>query len=194
MAVFPITPKPIVPVTIEPEWKTYVSEFDQGNELRRQGWQFPKYNVQVQYRSLTAANMQTLWGFYMDCNGAYSAFWFFDPIASLGVVTSHSGLYVCIGNASTKVFDLPGKSTSSRVLYSNGSVVSSGISYSTGTGDGGADRVTFATEPALGDVITCDFTGILRMRCRFAVDKLSRESFFSMLFNFGIQLKGLGPE
>lgn len=193
MSVFPETPRPICPVIIEPEFYTLVSPFDSGGEQRREGWVFPKYNATVQYHALSAANQQLLWNFFMATKGQKNAFWFFDPAPIAGNVTSHVGQYVGIGNGVSQIFDLPGKSTSTRVLYVNGAVQSSGFSYLTGGGDGSADRVQFTVAPALGDLITVDFTGQLRIRSRFAADKLSRESFSRILFNYGIKLKGLGP-
>lgn len=193
MAVFPETPLPVYPVAIEPEWGTLVSEFDSGAEARRSRWTFPKYNVTLQYQGLSAANQQILWAFYMARRGASESFWFYDPAAAIGIVTSHVGQYVGVGNASTQAFDLPGKSTSSRSVYLDGVVQSSGFSYGTGSGDGAADQVTFTSPPSAGVIITADFTGTLRMRCRFAADKLSRELFGTVLFNYGLSLKGLGP-
>ena len=61
----------------------------------------------------------------------------------------------------------------------------------TGGGDGSADRVDFVTAPATGESISCDFTGKLRINCRFAQDRLSRELFINILFAYGIELRGL---
>ena len=61
----------------------------------------------------------------------------------------------------------------------------------TGGGDGSADRVDFVTPPELGESISCDFTGKLRVHCRFAEDKLSRQQFTHRLFSYGVRLKGV---
>jgi len=193
MAVYPETPRPVWPVIIEPEWGTLVSDFDSGAEQRRQKYTFPKYNATLSYHALTAANQQILWAFYMARKGDLEPFWFYDPAPAFGVVTSHLGQYVGVGDAVIATFDLPGKSTSSRTLYVNGAAQSSGFSYLTGGGDGSADRVQFTSPPTLGDLITVDFTGQLRIRSRFAAARLSREIFIGLLFRYGIQLKGLGP-
>lgn len=193
MAVFPESPLPIYPVIFEPEWGNLVSEFDCGAEQRRQTWTFPKYNVSLQYNALSATNQQILWAFYMARKGTNEAFYFFDPAPPMGIYTSYLRQYVGVGTGAQATFDLPGKSTSIRTLYVNGGVVVAGFSYLTGGGEGSADRVQFDVAPAAGYVITVDFTGQLRIRCRFAADKLSREWFMTVLFNYGIQLKGLNP-
>ena len=194
MAVYPETPVPAYPVTIEPEWSTLVDEADSGAEQRRQKWLFAKWNATFRYGTLTASALATLYAFYMARKGSYEAFWYFDPRPSLlGMTIAHTDIYVGIGDATTQTFDLPGKSTSSRTLYIDGAEQSSGFSYLTGGGDGSADRVTFTTAPAAGEIVTVDFTGILRMRVRFALDRMSIEAFTKTLQRFGVQLKGLSP-
>lgn len=188
-AVYPESPRPIFPVVIEPEWKTLISETDGEFEQRRQKRLFARYNVRVQYTRLSAAGMQALWNFYMARKGSAQAFYFYDP-ASM----THLGLYAGVGDGETLVFDLPGKATGSQSVYLDGAAQSSGVTMLAGGGDGDADRVEFAAAPPAGALVTCDFTGRLRVRCRFAADRLPREWFVRMLFNIGIELKGLGPE
>lgn len=193
MAVYPETPLPVYPVTIEPEWSTIADDADSGAEQRRQKWLFAKWNASFGYGALSAADAATLYAFYMARKGIYEPFWYFDPRPSMGMTVAHAGIYVGTGTGAATTFDLPGKSTSSRTLYVNGAVQASGFSYLTGGGDGSADRVQFTAAPALGSLITVDFTGILRMRVRFAVDRLSQELFMTVLQRFGVQLKGLSP-
>jgi len=189
MAVFPENILPVYPVLIEPEWHTLISNFDDGSEQRRQKSLYARYNVRLQYKSLSAANAQTIWDFYMARRGAFEAFYFFDPSPTIGITTSHTGLYVGTGNGSTDIFDLPGKSTSSQTVYVDG--YSPSYSILTGGGAGSADRVDFVAAPGEASSISCDFTGSLRIRCRFAHDKLSKELFMTVLYNYGIELKGL---
>jgi hypothetical protein len=184
----------VYPVIIEPEWSTLISDVDVGGEQRRQKWLFAKYNVRFKCPRLSATQMQTVWDFYAASKGAHGAFYFFDPAPLIGITTSYKALYVGYGDETTSIFDLPGKSTSNRTLYINGTTQSSGFSYLTGGGSDGSDRVSFTSAPADGDIITVDFTGRLRVRCRFRDDRLPRELFIRKLFNFGIDLKGLGPE
>ena len=185
MQVYPVAPVHTYPLGLTPLWKTLVSDFENGGEQRRQLWLYPKYDISLQYDVLTLANIDLLWAFYMARKGAYEAFYFYDLYMS-----SHIGAYVATGNGTTDIFDIPGASTSSITLYVNGSVVSSGFSYLPGGGDGNADRIDFTTAPALGAIITVSFTGYLRIKCRFAEDKLTKENFTVNLFKTGIQLKG----
>lgn len=186
MKVFPETPIPNFPFRMTPEWSTLTSTFENGNEQRRSKWARPKYNITLNYTALKEADSQLLWEFYMSVKGAYEAFLFFDFY-----VYSHVDHYVGTGDGSTTIFDIPGKSTSSQTLYINGNVITTGFSYLVGGGDGDADRVSFTTAPAVGQTISIDFTGFLRVKCRFLNDKLSRENFIHILMEYGIELKGL---
>jgi len=188
MATFPTDPAPIYPLVIEPEWKTLISNLDGGGEDRRQKWLYPKYNVRLKYSPLTKAEMQTLWNFYLARRGAYEAFYIYDLVSM-----DHDGQYCATADGSTDIFDLPGKATSSQTIYLDGieQTVTTDYSILTGGGESDSDRVDFVSAPAAGAIVTADFTGFLRMRVRFAQDKLSREMFSYLLFNHGLELKGL---
>lgn len=191
MAIYPATPNPVYPIIIKPVWNTLITQFDSGAEQRRQKSLYPKFDVKLKYKGLSAADTQTLWDFYMARKGAFESFYFFDPAPDMSIATSYDNLLVGTGDGSTDIFDLPGKSTSSQTIYIDGVDQSGSFSILTGGGDGSADRVDFTTAPALGESISCDFTGQLRINCRFAHDELSKELFVRVLFNYGIELKGL---
>lgn len=186
MAEFPTTPRPFYPVIIEPEWKTNISTFDSGKEQRRQKWDFPKYNVELRYDVLSSADIQSLWDFYMARKGAYEAFYFYDLES-----VAHNAQYVGIGDGATATFDIPGKSTSSQTIYIDGVPLGSGYTILSGGGSENSDRVQFTAAPAIGEMITCDFTGFLRIRCRFKEDKMSKSAFTASLRQTGLKLKGL---
>jgi len=193
MSTYPESPKPIYPLIVEPEFKTLISGFDGGGEQRRQKQLFPKYNVTVNYGALSETDMQTLWDFYLARKGAYEAFYIYDLALLASISPNHDGQYVGTGDASTEVFDIPGRSTSSQVIYIDGveQTLTTDYVILNGGGESSADRVDFVSPPAAGEVVTADFTGFLRIRARFAEDKLSRELFMTNLFRYGIQLKGL---
>lgn len=191
MAAFPESPVPTFSYILEPEWKTVVSQFESGKEQRRQKWTYAKYNVKLSYYGLVSSACENIWRFYQARGGSYEAFHFFDPLDP----SSHVSLYVGNGDGTSTSFSLPGKSVSNETIYINGSSYSSAdYSISTAAGVDGSDLLNFSSgAPGSTDVITCDFLGKLRVRCRFDSDNLSRENFDKDLFAYGITLKGLAP-
>jgi len=186
MEVFPDTPKYSYPIVFVPIWHTLKSQFENGSEQRRQKWLYPKYDVKISFEGLERADAKIIYKFYMARKGSYESFYFFDPDPF-----DHAGLYVGTGDGITDVFDIPGRFTSAQVLYENGYEVSTGFSYLSGGGDGGADRVGYTVSPADGQIITVDFTGFVRAKVRFKDDNLSREDFTAQLFRYGLELKGV---
>lgn len=183
MEVYPTTPIPIYPLTITPTWNTAISK----NGTQRRGrWMYAKYDVTVKYTALDSTGSKILWAFYMARKGALEAFYIIDYD-----VYDHVGLYLGTGDASTTIFDIPGQSTSSRTLYVNGAETATGFAYLSGGGDGSSDRVEFSTAPALGAILTIDFTGYLRIKCRFANDNLDRVNFMTTLMEYGMEMTGL---
>jgi hypothetical protein len=223
MAVFPENIRFIYPVVLEPEWLTLVTDLDNGGEQRREKWLFCKFNVRGKLTRLAMEyGAQAIFDFYQARHGAAQSFYFFEPGLTYGIVTSYQDLYVGIGDGATAIFDLPGKYTSAQKIYINGVEQSAGYIILAGTGDGGADQVSFEGEDvrvardgktridrdgnvrvtrsgigagalAVGALVSCDFTGSLRVRCRFREDRLPRELFIRKLYQYGVDLKGLGP-
>jgi hypothetical protein len=193
MAIFPEDISPIYPYTIEPEWDTLVKRADSGAEQRRQKALYPRFNVRFQLSHLATADAQTIWDFFMARKGRFESFYYFDPLPDLGIVTTYDNLFIGTGDAATEVFNLPGKSTSGHVIYVDGVTQALTTDYVilTGGGDGSADRVDFVTPPADTESLSCDFTGKLRVNCRFAYDKMPRTLFMTILFSYGIEMTGL---
>jgi len=63
---------------IESNFKTLISDFDDGAEQRNRQWRFPKRSVSLQYNALTQTNRDALHEFYRECYGSYNPFWFVD--------------------------------------------------------------------------------------------------------------------
>jgi hypothetical protein len=189
MATYPSDPAPIYPVNIAPEYRTIVSGDDDGGEQRRKKWAFPKYSTSLKYsQALSATELQTLWDFYHARCGMYEAFYCYDWDSK-----DHAGQYCGQGDGSTTIFDIPVKSrTGTPTIYVAG-VVDAGVTILTGGGASDSDRVQLSTAPADGALITADFTGLLRFRCRFKDDSMSFERFSAVLFSTGVALKGLKP-
>lgn len=189
MVVYPSSPLPQYPFEITSEYKTLISTFETGTELAHQQWRFPKRSINLKYDVLTAADIKALWDFYTARRGSLVPFWFFDTYTTddSGNPASYTDEYAGRGDAATTTFDLPGKTTSARTMYLAG-IAESGVTYQSGTGDGGADQVEFISAPAAGALITIDFTGHIRYKMRFAQDKLSKELFKARLYKTGIGL------
>ena len=194
MSTYPETPKPAYPLIITPRFRTIVSGMDSGVEERTSKWLFAKYDVTVQYKALTATNAQTIWNFYIARKGSAEAFYIYDLSLLASITKVHEDQYIATADGTTLIYDIPGRSTSSQVIYSDGIVVSASLySILTAGGVSSSDRVSFTAAPAEGAVITCDFAGYLRIRARFKDDMLSYELFTTNLFNLGAELTGLAP-
>ena len=186
MAKFPEDVKLSYPLQISPRWRTVVTAFDGGWEQRARKDDFAVYDVTLRIDKVSKTDFLKIWEFYQARKGAYEAFYFFVPYPD-----TYKGLYVGVGNGSTTTFDLPGKSTSARSIYLDFALQSSGYSILDGGGAEGADRVQFASAPADGMIISCDFTGLMRIRCRFREDAMTKEYMANGLYRTGLELKGL---
>ncbi|HKJ41389.1 MAG TPA: DUF2460 domain-containing protein, partial [Sunxiuqinia sp.] len=143
MATFPDDPVTNYPLVVEPQWRTQITEVDSGGEQRKQKSLFPRYNVRVNFKLMTNAQIQAIWEFYQARKGAYESFYIYDLIS-----LTHDAQYVGTADGATLILDLPGKSTSSQTIYSNGIELTEGYDYDilTGGGDSDADRVDFGTD------------------------------------------------
>jgi hypothetical protein len=190
------------PVSIGIRWKTLVSNFDElGEEKRKQKWAYPKREVTLKYGMIDKDEAETLWKFYQARAGKYSSFsWFESTGIGTSGYNSYVGEYVGTGDSTTLVFNLPAlNSTGSHVLYVGGGAVStSNYAVTAADGPDGEDKVTLvsssdggAAVPNSTERITYDFTGRLKIRCRFADDIFSFENFYDRLCNAGVKLSGL---
>ena len=192
MATWPESdPTPRYPLLIETEFNTLISGFDGGGEQRRQKLLYPRYNLTIKYKAITKTEAQTLYNFYLARGGSYESFFIYDLSLLLLHSFTHTGQYMGTGDGSTTTFDVPGRSTSSRTVYIDGADETASGSFLTGGGSSDSDRFTFNTAPIAGAIVTIDFTGYLRMKVRFADDKLTRENFVMALYSYGIKLKGV---
>lgn len=159
-----------------------------GKQQASQKWLYPKRDPgPLKYPNIDKANARTLWQFYQARAGAYELFSWFDAFADVYVDE-----YVGTGDGSETVFNLPGKSTSSRTVYVDGISQSEGVDYTFGAAGGpdGEDKITFGSPPDAGQYITISFTGILKVRCRFKSDDLKYETFYNTISKLGIELEG----
>lgn len=185
---FPTTPAPSYNIDIIARWNTKKSQYDSGKEQRRSKQVQDLYDVKLKFSRVTLANMVILWNFYQSCKGAAEEFYIYDLAENRAALT---GLYVGLTDGTTAIFDLPGKNTSSQSIYLDGVLQGGGYTILTGGGTESADRVSFTVAPGAGKIITADFTGDLRIKCRFKDDAMTRSNFAYQLFTTGIELVGL---
>ena len=185
---YPTSPRPSYGYEIVSRWKTIKSQFDSGKEQRRQKQIQDLYDVVLPYNALTLTQINILWNFYQSCNGSFLPFYMYDFETQS---QSWESLYIGTGDATTTIFDLPGKSTSSQSIYVDGALQGGGYSILVGGGAESSDRVSFTSAPAVNQIITCNFTGTLRLKCRFKEDSLGKKAFAYKLYSTGIELVGL---
>lgn len=187
MAKFPVDPVPQYPLQITQNWKTIISTFDGGQEQRRRKLDFATYDVTLTFSALTQDEVDTLWAFYTAQGGAFNEFYFFVPY-----IETHVGLFVGVGDGTKEIFDIPGVIDGTTKIYFDGiEQAAAGYDLLVGGGVEGSDRVDFDTAPGAGVVISCDFTGYQRIRCRFSEDRMTKERFEAAIFKTGLNLKGL---
>jgi hypothetical protein len=169
MAVFPSsTVEYINPVRTDLQFKTLVTNFDdEGQEQRKQKWTYPKRSIHL-----------------------YEAFAFFES-TGIGDNYTYTQEYVGTGDSTTTVYNVPAiDSSGSHTMYLDGTSTT-GYTMSYGGGSDGEDKATFDTAPATSAIITYSFTGRLRLRCRFAQDKMTYDNFYDSLIDSGLSLQGL---
>ena len=188
------------PVKWEMEFKTLKSNFDDlGEEKRKKKWLYPRRNITLKYEAITKDEVEDLYEFYQARAGSYGDFVWFES-TGVGAYKTYSSEYVGGMGTTTLVFNLPalGSSATITMNVAGGASATSNYTFSAGGGSDGEDKVTFVsssaggiTAPASTQYVTCDFTGRLKIRCRFAEDRLSWDNFYDSMINVGVKLKGL---
>ena len=190
------------PVAIDMRFKTLVSNFDdKGEEKRKSKWAYPKRSVSLQYKAASKSEAKTLWQFYQARKGQYESFvWFESTGIGATAYNTYVDEYVGTGDSTTLVFNLPAINSSQvhKLYIAGSSQNSTNYTFAAGAGSNGEDKVTLVSSSAGGravatstERITYDFTGRLKVRCRFAEDIFSFENFYDRLCDAGIKLSGL---
>jgi len=170
-------------------FKTQISHYgNEASEQRKQSWLFPKRNITVSYKNISITEARTLWQFYLNRKGSYEAFNLF-----LTRSETYTYEYVGTGDGDTLVYNLPCMGSSARTVYLNSIAqeVTTDYTYSALGGIDGADQITFVSAPETGYYITLSFTGYLKVRSRFMHDNLDFDTFYGILSEMGMELKGL---
>lgn len=181
------------PVIQQLQFKTLINGFnDLGQEQRKQKWLYPRRLITLRYNYISKTEVEDLFQFYIARSGAFQAFSFFYP-SPRGNNYSYVHEYVGSGDGSETVFSLPSLYATSYTLYIEGTTQSEPTDYSLSAAGGpdGEDKATFAIAPSDGERITFSFTGRLKIRARFADDKLNMQEFYDRLTNVGLKLQGL---
>ncbi len=98
---------------------------------------------------------------------------------------------VCLLGIETD-FSLPGRFVQNETVYHDSAPYSdTDYTITQETGEDGADKIVFDDPVDAGFVLTIDFTGILRVKCRFMEDNLSYQDFYNVVSRVGLELKGL---
>ncbi|MBU2538079.1 MAG: DUF2460 domain-containing protein [Proteobacteria bacterium] len=179
--------RPSNPLAESIEYRTLVSEYESGREATKQKRLFPKRSFPLKYKNITVANARILWQFFMSRRGKHLPFNFFHPFEAVYV-----GEYVGTADGATAIYNMPSKLASGYTVYVGGVAKASGVDYTFTAegGEDGADKITFAAPPAAGQHITCDFSGRLKVRCKFGEDVMNFETFYNRLVTTGLTLKG----
>ncbi len=99
---YPTTPLPSLSLIESVIHNTIITNMLTGLEQRRSRWAFPKLSVKLNYKILTASEIDTLWNFYREQNGSLGEFTFLFPDSN-----TRTGIFVDQGDSSTRLFNLP---------------------------------------------------------------------------------------
>jgi len=183
------------PVEMNFRFKTLFSNYDsEATEQRKRKQQFPKIDVAMDYSLCEREEMAELYNFYIARQGQYGSFHWIDIDYD-----DYEGLYFATGDGVETTFDLPGANTSAQTVYGDYAIynqaadaTSAGDYYiSDGSGVDGGDQAIFFVPVGEGIKLTADFTGQLKILCRFDMDVFSKSSFYDIVRTAGVQLKGL---
>jgi len=198
MATYPTTPIPSAPYQTNDTFKTLQSpEYDSGIVITKSLRNYPKYSVTLTYgMGNSAADIQTLYQFFLDHKGSATTFTFIDFMTA-----AWPRLYAAVGNASTQIFDVPMAASTSYTLWvdgvdqvatyegSGGGAPSAGHwKFYSAAGTGGRDQIKFGTAPALGKLIEWKATGQRVINARFSGDVMSLQTFYASLATTGLTI------
>lgn len=177
------------------EYKTLISTFDDmGREQRKKKSLYHKHIVELNYKNISKAKARILFQFFINRKGSYESFHWIDDYSEQYVRE-----YFGTGDASTTTYDLPGKNISGYDVFGD-SIEYDEAPDATGVGDyyivknggsDGGDQAIFFTAPPNGKRLTIDFTGQLKIKCRFQDDMMSFQQFWDILYTSSVKLKGL---
>lgn len=177
------------PLEQEMEFQTLVSQFESGQETRKQKQLYARRQLNLQYRNISKSDARTLWHFFQARQGKFGAFNLFFPFEN-----EYVGEYVGTGDGSQTNWNAPSKGAYLVSVYLDGDEQVGGGTDYTFTQEGGADGadlIEFVFAPSVGAQITMDFTGYLKICARFDEDLMEWQTFHNKLVTTGLKIKGL---
>ena len=185
---FPALPGQGWSVHKRPSFSTRVASHSSGREVRMPLFEYPLYEFQLTFDALDASgarpglgseSLQTLLGFYLQCQGQFGTFLYFDPIDNAVAAQA-----VATGDGSTSSFVLQRTlggyiepvswALSVANVYLNGAEQTSGWSLAR------PNLLVFNNAPPDGALISADFS--YAFLCRFLEDAIDFENFMDGLW------------
>lgn len=151
----------------------------------------PLHKFTLQFNTLFAADIKTLYDFFIARYGGWDAFAFFDCDSK-----NWSALSIGTGDGATTSFNLQAKETSGRTVFINSVAQAEGTDYTfySGQGTDGQDKITFASAPSNSAAITADLTGRrYYSNCIFTDDYMDRNLFEVRLYKTGLTIIEVSP-
>jgi uncharacterized protein (TIGR02217 family) len=205
--IFPALPGQGWSVHKKPTFATTVASHVSAREVRSPLYANPIWQFELtfdgldatpsgQYGGLGASSLQALMGLFLQCQGQYGPFLYYDPTdyavsaqpfgTGDGTTTSFplartlggfvEPVVAPVTSATTLYFTSGSVAVAAPIIYDNGGVVAP-ANYAI-SNPGGV--VTFTTAPASGDALT--WTGSFGFLCRFDGDDLDFEQFMANLW------------
>jgi uncharacterized protein (TIGR02217 family) len=179
-------------VTRTPTFQTRIQRTVSGRELRALDYPYPLWQFSLVYDVLRdaappQADLRTLMGFVMACQGAFATFLYDDPTDDQA-----TGAALGTGDSATIVFQLQrffgpagGIGFTEPITAPNtvGAVYLNGVIQprANWSVDPATGLVTFTAPPSAGRTVTADFS--FYFRCRFMSDAYSFENFMYRLWS-----------
>jgi len=177
-------------LTLEPEfgleesidYRTLITEMEDGDEKRRAKWPYGLRNYTLQLYAYSKSNMDTIWDFYIARKGSYDSF-----LVKIPTEYEVSSETIGTGNGVRTTWTLdefPVDTSANFTMYVDGVEASASLSNNFDTE---FSYVTFDSAPGDGLAVTGDYH--IYFKVRFVNDRLTRTLLAYQLLNAGIELR-----
>ena len=166
-----------------PIFSTRIATHVSGREVRSANYVYPLYEFELTFELLRGGapqELETLIGFFLQCQGQAGVFRYLDPDDHLAV-RQNLGSGDGVTTAFTGVRGLGGWIEPVGYLESVTRLSLGGVDVAAGWSISPPNALSFATAPAIGKIVTADFS--FSYLCRFEDDKHTYEEFMSNLWS-----------